>query len=191
MIEIKKYAPCPEAIEFRKKFSTFKEAWEACPRGDWMLWIAAKVKVDGRLLTLAKGKCAETIKHLMKDDRSIKAVEAAIAYGNREIGDKELGDAADAAYLAADASTSYTAAATADASTSYTTAYATAAAVYDATAAAVYDTTAYDTTAYATADAAAAANNAADAAADAKAKNQKQTADICRELLTNEVFKLI
>ena len=47
--EIEKYNPCPEAVEFRSKFSSFKEAWDACPRGDWMLWLAYKLKVDDRL----------------------------------------------------------------------------------------------------------------------------------------------
>ncbi len=107
--EIEKYRPCEDAIEYRKQFKTFKEAWEACPRGDWMLWLAAKLKIDNRLLTLAKGRCAETVKHLMTDERSVRAVEAAIAYGKNEISAEELRVAADADAYAADAYAAYAA----------------------------------------------------------------------------------
>ena len=105
---------CRDAIIFSKQFKTPKEVWENCPRGDWMLWIAVKLKVNKRLLTLAKGKCAETVIHLMKDQRSKDAVKAAIDYGENRINDQELkiayaaayaaaADAAAAAYYAADA----------------------------------------------------------------------------------------
>jgi hypothetical protein len=87
--------------EFRREYPTFAEAWQACTRADWMLWIARKAGVDFRTLTLAKGLCAETVKHLMTDERSRKAVEVAIAYGRGEATDEELQDAAaDAAYAA-------------------------------------------------------------------------------------------
>ena len=98
--KLKKLDACGEAIRFSAKFKTPKEAWENCPRGDWMLWIAARLKVDTRLLTLAKGRCAETVIHLMKDQRSINAVKAAIAYGKGEINNEELRAAANAAYAA-------------------------------------------------------------------------------------------
>ena len=45
-MEIEKFNPCREALVFRSQYSSFKEAWEACPRGDWMLWIAQKLDVD-------------------------------------------------------------------------------------------------------------------------------------------------
>ena len=61
---------------------TIEEAVSTCQRGDWMLWLAKKVNVGIRPLTLAKGKCANTVRHLMKDERSIKAVDAAIDFGN-------------------------------------------------------------------------------------------------------------
>ena len=187
-MEIKKYNPCREAMEFRLQYETFEQAWNACPRGDWMLWIAQKAGVDKRLLTLAKGKCAETVIHLMKDKRSVAAVQAAIAYGSGKITDIELRDiAADAyaAYAAADAA--YAAAAAADAAAD---AAAAAAAAYAAAAAA---DAAADAAAYA-ADAAAYA--AADAAADAaytayRKENQLKIANICREILTDEIMKLI
>ena len=43
-----------------------------------------------RELTLAKGHCANTVRHLMKDQRSIDAVDAAIAFGEGKITKEEL-----------------------------------------------------------------------------------------------------
>ena len=97
---------CFDAVEWASNYPNFESAWNACHRGDWMLWIAFRLGVDKRKLTLAKGRCAETVIHLMKDQRSIDAVRAAIAYGNGEIDDKQLSaytDDAYAAYAAADA----------------------------------------------------------------------------------------
>ncbi len=165
MTEIEKYNPCIEAIEYRKQFNTFKEAWENCHRGDWMLWIAAKLEVNHRQLTLAKAYCAETVIHLMKDERSIHAVKVAKRYGRNRATKGQLNAAAYAASAAADA---------ADAADAYAAAYAADA----------------DAAAYAAADAADAA--AAAAAYDAaKRDNQKLTADICRKYLTEHVMKKI
>lgn len=129
------------AINFRNQYPDFKSAWNNCPRGDWMLCLAKKLNIDNRKLTLAKGLCAKTVIHLMKDERSKKAVEIAIEYGKGKASREEL-NAADA--YAADA------------------------------------VDAYAVDAY-----------AADAVDTAKKENQKQTADICREILTNEIFKWI
>ena len=171
--EIERFNPCKEAIYFRNKYPDFKSAWNNCPRGDWMLWLAEKLNVDDKKLTLAKGLCAKTVIYLMKDDRSKTAVEIAIKYGKGKASKEELNAAA--AYAAAAYADAVYAAAAADAAAAYADADA-ADAVYAAAAAA--------------ADDAAAAAAAADAAA-AKKENQKQTADICREILTDEVFKLI
>jgi hypothetical protein len=189
--EIEKYNPCPDAVEYRKGFDTFRQAWDACPRGDWMLWIAARVGVNKRLLTLAKGRCAETVKHLMQDERSVRAVDMAISYGLGEATDEQLIAVANA-YAAAAEYAAVAAYSAADAAvSSYASAYA---AAYAAKAADAYASADAYTDAAAAAAAAAysaeAAYYAADAAA-ARTKNQMQTANICRELLTEEVMKLI
>jgi hypothetical protein len=167
--EIEKFDPCSDALEFRAKYSSFEQAWNECPRGDWMLWLAKRLDVDFKILTKAKAKCALTVRHLMKDERSIKACEIALKFSDGLATRDELDAAADAAYAAADA------------------AY--AAAAYAAYAAA--DDAAY--AAYAAADAAyAAADDAAYAAyAAARTKNQLETANICRELLTDSVLSLL
>jgi hypothetical protein len=165
--EIEKHNACYEAVEYRKQFKTFKEAWEKCHRGDWMLWIANKEGVDKRLLTLAKARCAKTVIHLMKDKRSIKAVEVAEAYGNGEASEEDLKKA----YIAA-------AAVYADAAADAAAVYADAAAAYSA-----------DTAAYSADAAAYSAAYSADVADVARKTNQLQTANICRELLTEAIFE--
>ena len=162
--EIEKFNACKESIAFRENYSDFKSAWENCPRGDWMLWIAKKLKVDLLKLTTAKALCANTVRHLMKNERSKKAIDVAILFGQGLATREEL-DFAAAAAAAAD---------TAD--------YADAAA-YVAAAAATADY----------ADAAAYAAYAAYAAADtaSKQKNQQETAEICRRVLTDVVLTAI
>ena len=157
---------CREAREWADR-KTLSEIWEQCPRGDWMLWLARRAGVDKRTMTAAKADCAATIKHLMKDPRSIKALETAQAYGRGEATDDELADAADAADAAADAA---------------------AAAADDAAAAAADD--ADDAAA-----ASAAADAAYDAAADADAyaarkQSQIRTAEIVRSIITIEMLQL-
>ena len=104
--KLERLSACKEAVLFSAKFKTPKEAWENCPRGDWMLWIASRLNVDKRLLTLAKGRCAETVLHLMRDQRSKDAVRAAIDFWEGRIDDEQLkiaaAEAADA-YVADDA----------------------------------------------------------------------------------------
>ena len=101
--QLKKLHACDEALQWASQFETFPEAWAACERGDWMLWIAGMMRIDSRKLTLAKGLIAQTVEHLMTDERSKAAVKAAIDYGKGVIGDEELAAAAAAADVAADA----------------------------------------------------------------------------------------
>lgn len=131
MTEIDKYNPCPDAVEFRNQYGSFKEAWENCPRGDWMLWIASKCGVSLEVLAKAKALCALTVKHLMKEV-SINACEVALRFSEGLATELEL----DASYAAAHV-----------------------------------------------------ADSAAYAAFAAAFENRRQTADICRRILTKEVFE--
>jgi len=170
--DISKYNPCSEAVKFYSGYKTFEEAWDNCPRGDWMLWIAQRVGVNKRKMTLVKALCAETVKHLMNDERSLNALKVAKQYGRYKANDSQLKDA----YTAADAAASYDAYAAASYAAASYAAYAAAsyAAAYDAAASYAADTAAYDA--------------AADAA---KLKNQLETANICRKILTKDVLRLI
>jgi hypothetical protein len=183
--KLKELDACVEATDWCEKnnITTIEEAWDKCERGDWMLWLYRKLYPNRlRNLTLAKGHCANTVRHLMTDPRSINAVDAAIAFGEGKISKVELRaaayTAASGAYTAADAAVgAYTAAAAA-----YTAADAADGAYAAAAAAAAYTAAAAADGAYAAAAAAAAAYTAA--AAAAKKLNQKLTANICRQHLT-------
>lgn len=179
--------PCREATEFILKAKTFKRAWETCERGDWMLWIAAMYKVDIEKLTKAKALCANTVRHLMRDERSANAIDVALRFAEGKATLSELNDAANAAKKAAKkaaANAAYAANAAA-AYAAYAAAYA-AYAAYDA-AYAAYDAAYSANAAY---NAAAANAKAAYAAAyvSAKTTNILETANICRKTLTDEMF---
>jgi len=152
---------CKEAREWASDMF-IEEIVKKCHRGDWLLWIALRVNVDKRKLTLAKAYCANTVRHLMKDERSINAIDVAIRYGNGQATDEELNTAAYAAYAYA--------------------AYADAAAADDAYAAYA---------AYAAAAYAAYADAADDAAADARNKVRMETADIFRQYIGNEIIQKV
>ena len=136
-------------------------AWDECMNADKMLCIAKKQGINIRTLTLAKGLCAETVVHLMKDRRSVDAVYMSIAFGLGHITEDELKVYAYAAYAAI--------------TYAYDFAYSSYAFASDAAAA------------YA-ADAAADAADAADADVDnyyfAEKVNKIKCANICREIIS-------
>ena len=159
-----KLKACSEAREWAAD-KTWKEIYTTCHRGDWLLWLFKKTNPDDlQLLTLTKGHCANTVRHLIKDERSIKAIDVAIAFGKGKATREELDNAA---YAAA-------------ANAAYAVAAYAAYAAYAAAADAVYAAAAY------------AANAVYDAYAtdDAKKHNQQLTADICRMYLPIEIWNI-
>ena len=95
-----KLKACVEAREWVGD-KTIEQIVEQCHRGDWLLWLAEKVDIGLQPLTLAKGHCANTVRHLMKDERSINAIDVAITFGEGKASREELSSAAaDAAYAA-------------------------------------------------------------------------------------------
>ena len=157
--KLKKLNACKEAIEWVADQKNYKEAWRSCERGDWMLWLAFKLNIDDKKLTMAKVMCAKQVEHLMRDQRSRDALQACIDYANGKITRNQLNTYAAATYDAA-----------------YAAAYAYAAAAAAASPfIAAVDAYAADADAYA-------------AAAAIKA-SLKKSADICREYLTEEVLR--
>jgi hypothetical protein len=184
---------CWEALEWLQERDA-ATAWSECPRGDWLLWWAAKVGVERKVVVLAACACARlALPYVAAGElRPLKDIETAEAWYS---GEASLGDvraAYDAAYDAAYAADASAYAAAAIAYAAHAAAHAAADAAYAAAAAdaayaayaAAYaaDASAYDA-AYA-AIAYAAAHAAAYAAYDADAARQKthqQCADIVRE----------
>ncbi len=80
---------CRKAREWAED-KTIEQVVETCERGEWLLWLAQKVDVPLQVLTLAKARCAKTVIHLMKDERSINAVNTAEKFGLGECTLKEL-----------------------------------------------------------------------------------------------------
>jgi hypothetical protein len=171
---------CNSATEWANDYKTIEEIVANCHRGDWLLWLAKKVDMELKPLTLAKVRCTQTVIHLMKDERSLNALKVAEKFALTD--EVTLDDLKNAAAYAADAVAAY-AAYTADAAADAVAAY--AADAYAADAVAAY--AAYAAAAYA-ADAYAADAYAADAAIK---KNQLQTADICREHIGKSLIELV
>jgi hypothetical protein len=141
---------------------SLEQAWQQCKRGDWLLWLAHTLGVDKRKLILAKAKCAATVLHLMMYERSKKAVEVAIKYGVGEATEEEL--VAAYGYV----------------TSRHTSLYADAAAAY-----------VFFKDGYASATAVSAAWASESLGSDAWEANRKETADICREVLTESVLEKI
>ena len=109
---LKSVDACQSAIDWAGD-KPIEQVVAECHRGDWLLWLAKKCGVELQPLTLAKGHCANTVRHLMTDERSLKAVDVAILFGEGRATREELDDAARAA-SAAYASAAYAASAAAD-----------------------------------------------------------------------------
>ena len=186
--KLEKLGACNEAIKWASTQPDYKTAWQNCERGDWMLWLAKALNVDDRKLTLAKYHCVNQVRHLMEDQRSIDALNAALKYANGEINEDELNTAA------TDAADAYIAAATAADAADAAYAAVAAADAYIAAVAAYAASAAADAVASAAADAADAIESTHADATDtytynaARRKSLKHSADICREILTEEVL---
>ena len=176
-----KLGACQEARNWAQG-KTFEEIYNTCHRGDWLNWLFAKTNPeDVQLLTLVKGHQANTVRHLMKDERSLKAIDTAIAFGEGRATREELNNAAEEAYVAAAyaAEAAYAAAGAAEADARYA-----AAAAYAAVEAARAASAAGASAAYA-------ARAAAEASyANARQANLQLTADIFRKYISIDKFKI-
>ena len=172
--KLEKLNACSDARDWVCTQKNPTEAWQNCERGDWMLWLAKKLNVDDKKLTMAKAMCAKQVEHLMKDQRSKDALQACFDYVNGKITRKELAAAAsDAAYAA------YAADAASAASD----------AAYAASAASYASYASYAASAASDAAAAASASAASYASDAARTTSLRKSADICREYITEEVLK--
>ncbi len=116
-----------QAMPWVREQPDVETAYKECYRGDWMLWYIYYSDIalqDKRKWIGCKIEIVRQVQHLMKDERSIKALEVGERYSKGEATDEELKQADDDAYAA------YVYAAAADTAAAYA-AY-TAVAAYDA-----------------------------------------------------------
>jgi hypothetical protein len=89
-LDIRQFNLCYDGRKYYESRASFEEAWRDCERGDWMLWLAARLEIDSRKLARAVALCANTVRHLMKDASCEKAVDDVLAYADGEIDAEEL-----------------------------------------------------------------------------------------------------
>jgi hypothetical protein len=177
--DIKRFNPCRGGREYYESKSSSEAAWNDCGRGNWLLWIAAGLEVDRKLLVKAAALCASTVRHLMTDKRSTDAIDACLRYAAGEIGQREMEAYAEAACDARmDASSAR------DGRFEAADAAERAARTHEADAYAVSLVAIY----VASADI---LSRASGSGYEARAASLRLSADICREVLTGAVFEKV
>jgi hypothetical protein len=82
--ELFEIAACADATRWVGERS-LEEAWEECPRGDWLLWYAQKVGVDRRLLVRAACACARQVLQYAIEPEARLAIETAEGWTRDEV----------------------------------------------------------------------------------------------------------
>ena len=85
--KLTKLGACRDAVAWAGGYATADEAWAACERGDWMLWLAGRTSGNSgsdsrRLVVRAAAACArlslpQWIARYPNDGRVLAAIEAA------------------------------------------------------------------------------------------------------------------
>jgi hypothetical protein len=96
---LEKYNACRDACIWAAGRAVAEDSWLACERGDWLLWIAARLGVDRRLVVLAACDCARLALPRIPDGehRPRLAIEAAERWARGEATIEEVRAAASAA----------------------------------------------------------------------------------------------
>jgi hypothetical protein len=104
---------CGEAVIWARTQESAQQAWDACERGDWMLWLLAKWNANRKKLILAACECARlALKYVPKgEERPLQAIEIAERWAKGQATLKEVESAAAAAYATASAADATTGAA--------------------------------------------------------------------------------
>lgn len=98
---LKKYCACAGSFDFAKDL-TLEQFLNTCERGDWILWLFARTNKNDLLkLTEAKALCANTVRHLLRDERSRNAIDVALDFACGKASKVELAAAAYSAAFAA------------------------------------------------------------------------------------------
>jgi hypothetical protein len=71
---------CKKGLKWAGQHDDIIKAWKACKRGDWLLWLAVKLRVEQRLIVFAACECAKLALEFTDDDRPRTAIILAEQY---------------------------------------------------------------------------------------------------------------
>lgn len=78
---------------------TIEEVVKECPYARWFFQISKTIGIPNKQIILAKGLCANTVRHLIKDKKVIIGIDAAISFGKgKRLGEEKLKSAGFYAY---------------------------------------------------------------------------------------------
>ena len=106
--QLKAIGACKEAVLWAKDYKTLRSAWEACERGDWMLWLCAKMEgkkgwSTRQQIVLVACDCAELVLPIYEkkypDDKRVRnCIEVTRKWANGKATIEEVRQARRAAY---------------------------------------------------------------------------------------------
>ena len=99
--ELEKMDACGSGVDWAGDRS-LAEIWRDCERGDWMLWLAARIGVDRKQIVLAACACARLNLSAVPagEERPRMAIETTERWCRGEATDEEVRAATDAAWAA-------------------------------------------------------------------------------------------
>lgn len=65
---------CKPALKWARTQDNPHDTWYACPRGDWLLWLALKLGVEHRVVVLAACACARLALPFSEDETPLRAI---------------------------------------------------------------------------------------------------------------------
>ena len=100
---LRRLGACNDAVEWLKDYNNPVVAWLHCPRGDWLLWLAAHLGVDREALVRGACACARLVLKYTEDERPRLAIQMAEQWagGIPRPSLEQVKDAARGAYIAA------------------------------------------------------------------------------------------
>lgn len=76
---------CPEAIAWAVPYASYTGAWNACPKGHWLIWLLARMAIDGdvaprkQLASVASGLIRQAVPYAL-DPAAAMALDAIDAW---------------------------------------------------------------------------------------------------------------
>jgi hypothetical protein len=84
---LKRLGACRKGLEWAAHHDDLLDAWWACPRGDWLLWLAVKLGLERRIVVFAACEVARLALPFTDDERPRTAIILAeqLASGDRAV----------------------------------------------------------------------------------------------------------